>query len=294
MMRRARRLGPSLLVCLLLPLLYAQNFSDIKFELTANKYMFTQGPAWSAAGNYLIFSDIPSDRLLKWVPGHDAEVYREDAHGPSGNAFDSHDRLYTCETRARRVTRTAKTGQVEVIASQWDGKKLNAPSGIAIGKSDHVYFTDPAFGEQQDHRDLDFYGVYHIPPKGPMKLAAKWSTRPNGVALSPNSRVLYVSAPDDHAIRAYDLDKEGEASNERVFVAKVEGVPGGMRTDEKGNLYVASNGILVFHPDGKLAASIPLRERPSNCAFGMPDGMTFFVTARGNLYRAKVDVKGIF
>jgi gluconolactonase len=293
-MRRALRLGPCLLAAAALALVSAQDFSGVKLELTAKDYMYTQGPAWSAAGNYLIFSDIPSDRLIKWVPGHDPEVFRKDAHGPSGNAFDSHDRLYTCETRSRRVTRTAKNGQIDTIAAEWQGKKLNAPSGIVIGRSAHVYFTDPAFGEQQDHRELDFYGVYHVPPKGPMKLAVKWNTRPNGIALSPNGRTLYVSAPDDHAIRAYDLDKEGDASNERIFASKIEGVPGGMHADEKGNLYVAANGILVFHPDGKLAATIPVHDRPSNCAFGGPDATWFFITARGNLFRTKVDVKGIY
>ncbi len=104
-----------------------------------------------------------------------------------------------------------------MLADKWDGKRLNAPSGIVVSKNDHVYFTDPAFGAQQDSRELDFYGVYHIPPKGPMKLAAKWTTRPNGIALSPNGKILYVAAADDHAIRAYDIDKEGDASNERVF-----------------------------------------------------------------------------
>jgi gluconolactonase len=294
MMGRAARLSVGIPACLTLALVSAQDFSAIKLELTAKDYVYTQGPAWSTAGNYLVFSDIPSDRLLKWVPGHPAEVMREDAHGPSGNAFDSHDRLYTCETRARRVTRTLKNGQIEVVAAEWEGKKLNAPSGIAISKSEHVYFTDPAFGEQQDHRELDFYGVYHIPPKGPMKLAAKWKERPNGIALSPNGKTLYVAAPDEHAIRAYDVDKEGDVSNERIFASKLPSVPAGMRTDEKGNVYVAAENILVFHPDGKQAASITVHERASNIAFGGPDGMTLFVTARGNLYRAKVDVKGAF
>ena len=292
MMRGFARLGR--LAPLGLATLLAQDFSDIKLELTAKGYMYLQGPAWSAEGNYLLFSDIPSDRLLKWTPGHEPEVFRADAHGPSGNAFDSHGRLYTCETRSRRVTRTAKNGQIETIAAEWDGKKLNAPSGIAISKSDHVYFTDPAFGGQQDLRELDFYGVYHVPPKGPMKLAAKWTTRPNGIALSPNGRILYVSAPDEHLIRAYDIDREGDVSNERVFASKIDGVPGGLHVDEKGDLYVAANGILVFHQDGKYSAAISMHERPSNCAFGYPDAMTLFVTAQGNLYRAKLDVKGTF
>jgi gluconolactonase len=274
--------------------LFAQDFSQVKLELTGKDYTFTEGPAWSAVGEYLIFSDIPSDRLIKWVPGHSPEDFRTDAHGPSGNAFDSQGRLYTCETRTRRVTRTDKIGKLEVLADRWDGKRFNAPNGIVVSKSGHVYFTDPAFGEQQDHRELDFYGVYHIPPKGPIKLAAKWTTRPNGIALSPNGRLLYVAGSDDHNVRIYDIDREGDASNDRVLVSKIEGVPGGMHVDEKGNLYVAANGIVVYHPDGKPLASIAVRERASNCAFGYPDGMTLFITAHGNLYRAKLDVKGLY
>jgi len=274
--------------------LFAQDFSEVRLELTAKDYTFTEGPAWSAAGEYLIFSDLPTDRLIKWVPGHAPEVFRADAHGPSGNAFDAQGRLYTCETRTRRVTRTDKAGKLDVLAAQWEGKRFNAPNGIVVSKSDHVYFTDPAFGEQQDHRELDFYGVYHIPPKGPIKLVAKWTTRPNGVALSPNGRVLYVSGSDDHNVRAYDIDREGDASNERVLISKIEGVPGGMRVDEKGNLYIAANGVVVYHPDGKPAGVIAVRERASNCAFGYPDGMMFFITARGNVYRTRLDVKGLY
>jgi gluconolactonase len=274
--------------------LFAQDFSAVKLELTAKDYTFTEGPAWSVAGGYLIFSDIPSDRLIKWIPGHAPEVFREDAHGPSGNAFDAQGRLYTCETRMRRVTRTDKTGKLEVLAAQWEGKRFNSPNGIVVSKSDHVYFTDPAFGEQQDRRELDFYGVYHMPPKGPMKLVAKWTTRPNGIALSPNGRVLYVSGSDDHNVRAYDIDREGDASNERVLVSKIEGVPGGMRVDEKGNLYVAANGVMVYRPDGTPAGAIAVRERASNCAFGYPDGMMFFITARGNVYRTRLDVRGLY
>ena len=118
-----------------------------------------------------------------------------------------------------------------------------------------MYFTDPAFGAQSDHRELDFYGVYHIPPKGPMTLIAKYSTRPHGIALSPNGRTLYVSNADEKNVRAFDLDKNGEASNERVLIARTGGVPGGIAVDEKGRLYVAGIGIGIYSPDGKLIHS---------------------------------------
>ena len=269
----------------------AQDFSDIVFSKLADGYRFTEGPAWSKDG-YLIFSDTPSDRLLKWAPGHATEVFRADAHGPSGNAFDADGRLYTCETHLGRVTRTDKKGKIEVLADQWESKRLNAPSDIVVSKSGHVYFTDPAFGEQSDHRELDFYGVYHLPPKGPMKLVARPAGRPHGIALSPNGRILYVSNADEHNIRAYDVDRNGDASNERVLVSRIDGVPGGIRVDEKGNLYVAAKGIAVYSAEGRLVHVMEMKEAPSNCAFGEADDKSLFITARDAVYRVRLDVKG--
>jgi len=263
----------------------AQDYSRVVIELIGKGYTYTQGPAWSRDGS-LIFSDTAGDKLWKWIPGGQPSVFRPSANGPSGNAFDSQGRLYTCETRARRVTRTAKDGRIEVLAEQWEGKKLNAPDDLALSKSDHVYFTDPAFGEQQDHRELDFYGVYHLPPKGPLKLVAKPAGRPNGIALSPNGRVLYVTNSDEKNLRAYDVDRNGDAAGERVL-ARLDGVPGGIRVSEKGDLYIAiPKGIAIYSAEGKPMHTIELHDRASNCALD-PDGKTIYVTARGSVYRVR-------
>jgi gluconolactonase len=175
-----------------------------------------------------------------------------------------------------------------VLADKWDGKRLNAPNDIVVSKSGHVYFTDPAFGNQQDTRELDFYGVYHIAPKGQLSVVAKPAGRPNGITLSPNGRILYVANSDERNIRAYDLDRDGEPSNERVAVSNIDGIPDGIRTDDKGNLYVAAKGVAVYSPEGKLLMTIPVAETPSNCAFGDTDFETLYITARTSLYRVRL------
>jgi gluconolactonase len=269
------------------------SFSEVKIELLAKNYAFTEGPAWSKDG-YLVFSDTPNDRLMKWVPGNEVEVFRTDAHGPAGNAFDNEGRLYTCETRARRVTRTDRKGKVEVVAEQFEGKRLNAPNDIVVSRNGHVYFTDPAFGDQGDRRELDFHGIYHIPAKGGLTLAAKSAGRPNGIAISPNGRVLYVVNSDERNVRAYDIGRDGELSGERALISGIAGVPGGMTVDEKGNLYVTARGVAIFTAEGKPVHVIEMQDRLSNCGFGDADYRTLFVTGAGSVYRLRLDVKGAY
>jgi gluconolactonase len=279
----SRRGALAPLLVLILPLA-AQ---ELQVEKIAHGFRFTEGPVWSPNG-YLLLSDVPAGKILKQTPDGATEVYREESNGAAGNAFDAQGRLYTCETHARRVTRTDKKGRIEVLADKWDGKRLNAPHDIVVSKSGHVYFTDPAFGNQQDTRELDFYGVYHITPKGQLSVIAKPAGRPSGIALSPNGRVLHVANSDERNIRAYDVDREGEVSNERVAVSKIDGIPLGIRAGENGDLYVAAKGIAVYSPEGKLLSTIPVAETPSGCAFGDADLQTLYITARTSLYRVRI------
>ncbi len=270
----------------------AQDFSDLRIEKIATGYAFTEGPAWSPMG-FLVFSDIPDNKLLQFMSGSQASVFRENSGGANGNRFDEQGRLYTCESHTRRVTRTDKKGKVEVLAERWQGKRLNAPNDLVVRKEGDVYFTDPAFGNQQDTRELDFFGVYRISRKGELEVIAKPKGRPNGIALAPGGRTLYVSNSDEKNIRAYDLDKNGAASNERTLISGLDGVPDGICVDEKGDLYVAANQIYVYSAEGKPLGMVQLPETPSNCTFGDPDLGSLYITARTSVYRVRLDVKGI-
>jgi len=268
-----------------------QDFSHIAIEKVDAGFRFTEGPVWSREG-FLLFSDVPNNQIRKLVPGERSVAFRDDSHGANGNTFDAQGRFYSCESKTRRVVRMDKKGKMEVLAEKWEGKRLNAPNDIVVRKDGQIYFTDPAFGDQADTRELAFYGVYHINPKGVMNLIARPAGRPNGIAFSPNGRILYVANSDDRNVRAYDVDHNGAVSNERVVVSNIDGVPDGIRLDEKGNLYVTAKGVAVYTSEGKLLHTIELSETPANCAFGDPDLQTLYITARTSLYRVRLNVKG--
>lgn len=276
------------LVCAVLA---AQDLSDSHVERVATNQLFAEGPVWTP-DNILIFSDTPNNRLMRWVPNEGVQVHRENTPGASGNAVDTQGRLYVCESRARRVVRIDKRNRVDVLAENWEGKRLNSPNDIVVRKDGHVWFTDPAFGSAADQRELDFWGVFHITPKGVLELATKSQGRPNGVALSPDGRTLYVTDSDNRTLHAWDVDRGGTVSRDRILVSGIPGVPGGLRTDEKGNLYVAARGVLIYSPEGRLLHTVELAETPSNLAFGDSDFETLYITAQTGVYRVRVNVKG--
>jgi gluconolactonase len=269
----------------------AQDFDHVRIDRIGGGFTYTEGPAWSRDG-YLVFSDIPENKLWRWVSGQTPEVMRGDSSGAIGNAYDAQGRLYTCEAHARRVIRRDKSGRVEVLAEKWDGKRLNEPNDIVVRHDGHVWFTDPAFGPANERRELDFYGVYHISPHGAVEVIAKPAGRPNGVALSPDGRTLYVTNSDERNVRAWDIARNGAASRERVLISGIEGVPDGIKTDEHGNLYVAAKQLYAYSAEGRPIGSVKLDETPSNLAFGGPDFDVLFVTARKTVYLLQLGVKG--
>lgn len=268
----------------------AQDFTEVAVERMATGFRFTEGPALTP-DSVLLFSDIPNNRIHQIVSGKGVSVFREDSGGANGNFVDERGRLYTCEGGARRVTRTSKDGKLEVLAERFEGKRFNAPNDIVVRKDGHVYFTDPAFGSSQDNRELPYFGVFHITPKGEVNLVAKWDKRPNGIALSPNERTLYVAGSDERIIRAYDLDRQGNATNPRIMIAGIDGVPDGIRVDSKGNIYVACNAVAIYSPEGKLLRAISMPETPANIEVYDKGEWLVFVTARTSVYRIRQEKK---
>jgi gluconolactonase len=252
---------------------------------------FPDGIAWSRSG-FLLVADVRQKKVFRYEPTPPPKAFRENDGGASGLAFDLQGRLYICESEARRVIRLDAKGKVETLAEKFQGKKFNAPNDIVVRRDGHVYFTDPAFGAASDHRDLDFYGVWHISPKGDVDVAVKWQTRPNGVTCSPDGKLLYVADSDRHAVVAFDIGRDGQLGNQRDVARNVAGVPGGMCTDADGRFYVAAKGVAVYTADGKLQRTLLEDQYAVNCAFGDGDLETLFITSHGGLFRVKLGVKG--
>jgi len=264
-----------------------QNERGTAVERVASGFKFTEGPAWLDDGA-LIFSDIPPSRILKWSARDGVQVIRENSGGANGNAVDGRGRIYSCEGTARRVTRTGERGKVEVLAESFEGKRLNSPNDVALRKDGHAWFTDPAFGNREDARELPFNGVFHLKPNRELEVVARMDRRPNGVAISPDGRVLYVAVSDERTVRAWDIGGNGEASNQRLAIAGIEGPPDGLKVDEQGNVYVAANKLAIYDSRGSLLKSIPLSEKPSNLCFSA-NARTLFVTARSSVFRVFLD-----
>ena len=260
-------------------------------ERFGGPFAFVEGPVWVTRGGYLLFSDIYNSRMMKMSMKERPEVYREFTHAGNGNSMDGQGRVYTCERDGHRVVRQEKDGTETVIASQYEGKRLNSPNDVVVRRDGQVYFSDPASAAVLEPKELNFNGLYHVNPQGKITLIAKM-TRPNGVALTQDGRTLYVADSQDKKILAYDLDAQGNASHERTFIANMDGTPDGLRVAANGNLYIAARGIAVYSPTAKLLKIIEFPETPANCAFGDDDLKTLYVTARTSVYRIRVPDKG--
>jgi gluconolactonase len=268
-----------------------QDIPSFESEKVVANLQFADGLAWSRSG-FLAVADVRQRKILKFTAEPHPQVLRDNDGGASGLIYDLQGRLYICESEARRVTRLDPKGKFEVLADAYQGKKFNAPNDIVVRKDGNIYFTDPAFGSASDRRDLDFYGVWHISPKGDLEVLAKWQTRPNGITLSADGKSLFVADSDRHAVVAFDLDRTGAGGNQRDLIKNIAGVPGGIRTDVDGMFYVAAQGVATYTPEGRLLRTLLEGERATNCAFGEGDLESLFISGRTSIYRVKLGVKG--
>ena len=267
---------------------------DGKIEQVATGFQFTEGPVWHPDG-YLLFSDIPANRIIKWTAVNTFEVFREPSDNSNGLALDMKGRLIACETGKRRVSRTRKDGTIVTLAEKFEGKRLNSPNDLVIRSDGTIYFSDPDFGTPKGEKDLTFQGVYRISPDRKLFLEAREGfEKPNGLALSPDEKTLYVDDSHTGLIQAFDVQPDGSLKNGRVFAEIPAKGLDGAKVDSKGNLYVtAANGISVFNPSGKLLGIIQIPEVPSNLAFGDPDFKTLYITAQKSLYRMRMKNEGL-
>lgn len=249
-------------------------------------FQFTEGPVMMP-GQGLLFSDIPGDTLYTIKTSTSAPIiFRKPAHRPNGNARDREGRLITCEHGNRRVIRTDQAGTITVIADQYLDRKFNSPNDICVRSDGVLFFTDPPYGLEGRPAELPFCGVYAVFPEKRVTLLSVYFKHPNGIALSPDEKTIYIGDSLDGFVQAFDLGTDGTLSNTRLF-CKVP-VPDGLRTDKAGNVWIATKaGVQIFRPDGTHIETIALPETPSNLCFS-EDGTNIYVTAVTGVYTFKI------
>jgi gluconolactonase len=265
-------------------------------ERLATGFVFTEGPLWHPDGFYY-FVDIRRNNLHRVTPGQAPELVRANTGEGNGTTFDLHGRLVICEGGNRRVTRWTADGRSEILMDRFEGKRLNRPNDVVCKSDGSIYFTDPGLRVPLAERELSSAGVYRIAPDGAITMVADFEY-PNGLAFSPDERVLYVANTRwAQYIHAIELDAGGKMVRRRIFADmssdETDGVPDGMKVDAEGRVYCTGpGGTWVFTPDGTRLGIIRTPEVPANLAFGGPDLRTLFFTARTSIYTLRVKVPG--
>ena len=269
--------------------------------------LWAEGPVYFHSGDYLLWSDIPNNRLMEWVPELGVKVYSHQSNNSNGNTRDAQGRLISCEHLTRSVVRIEHDGSRTVLASSYKGKPLNSPNDVVVTSDGAVWFTDPSYGIMTDYEgkraqpEQPGCYVYRVSPKtGTIEAKIVTMRMPNGLAFSPDERTLYVAdssrSHDEeghHHIMAYSVDTEFLVGDGRVFISIEKGVPDGLRLDEFGNLWVSSaRGIEVFAGDGTPLGIIHIPETVANLTFGGPKNNRLFITATKSLYAVFTAVRG--
>ncbi len=267
---------------------------------------WAEGPVWFKDGNYLVWSDIPNQRMLRYIPDVGVHLFRANSNFSNGNTRDRLGRLVSCEHGKRRVTRTETDGTITVIADSFEGKRLNSPNDAVVHSDGAVWFTDPTYGILSDYEGFRAEPeqaqrhVFRVDPNGSIVAVVSDFLQPNGLAFSPDEKLLYIAdsgsshVPDaPRHIRVFDVVEGRSLANGRVF-CEVDGVPDGMRVDIHGNVWTSGGkGVHCFTPDGTLLGSIRLPETVANLTFGGIRGNRLFITATTSVYSVFVATNGV-
>jgi gluconolactonase len=278
-------------------------------ERLATGMRWCEGPAWFGAGRYLVWSDIPNNRIMKWDEETGAvSVFRKPSNNANGNTRDRQGRLLTCEHDTRRVTRTEFDGTITTLIDRFDGKRLNSPNDIVVKSDDTVWFTDPPFGILGNYEGTMATpelptNVYRLDPRTGRATVVVGDIRPNGLAFSPDETKMYVvdAGVTPRVIKVYDVTDDGtKLANGRPFItAEPGGTPDGFRVDVDGNLWCGwgmgnekQDGVKIFDTTGKPIGFIALPERCANVCFGGIRRNRLFMTASHSLYSLYVNTQG--
>jgi len=287
-----------------------KEFDDIiepgaEIEIIQDGLIFTEGPVWNSKLNALLFSDIPANKIYIWSEKDGLKIFRENSHFSNGLTFSAEGDLIACEQQSRSVTRTDKYGNVYAVATHYQGKKLNSPNDVIVASDGSIIFTDPIYGLNAGNggpaqRELDFQGVYISHPGSypqEPKLITDSFERPNGLALSPDEKHLFVSDTVRQHIRIFDVISDewkcvGGCVWAELWDDDYIGRPDGMKFDLFGNLFsTGPGGIWIFNPHADVIGRIFLPDKTSNLAWG-EDGHSLFITSSSKIYRIRCKTMG--
>jgi len=288
---------------------------EVQLERIADGFTWVEGPVWDKQGGYLLFSDIPANAVYRWKPGESVSLFLKNSGysgttpfagkepGSNGLALDADGQLVLCRHGDREIGRLEADGRIASLADRYDGHRINSPNDLVFKSDGSLYFTDPPFGLPKVFDDPDkapVQGVYRVAKDGTVTLLIDNIKAPNGIAFSPDERILYVSDVDPRraAWLAYDVKPDGTVSNGRVFFDATRWRqdpffgPDGLKVDRRGNLFGARpGGVSVIASDGTLLGTIETGQPTSNVAWG-EDGKTLFITGGRSVYRLRVTTEG--
>ena len=270
-----------------------------KVQKEASGFGFVEGPTWiKSGGGFLVFSDIPNNKIMKWTAKDGITVFREDSKNSNGNTTDPDGLLVSAQHGSRSVTRTEKDGKITTLAEKYNDKALNSPNDVVVRSDGTIWFTDPDYGIPKGQtKEQDGNWVYRFDPKSKalkILFTEKIFDKPNGLAFSPDEKILYIAdSGGPRLIRSFEVREDGTVAGGEVFCKIDKGGPDGIRVDADGRVWSsAGDGVHVFDAKGKLIGKILVPQTPANLCFGGEDGKTLFITAQKALYSIKTNVSG--